>query len=179
MENSIHMKKMVCPGFSIDEDIIKENYDTMMEKRPKEMIHEALESGGSITQAKGHDQKFIVALMSSKVSLRNVGLFHMDLVVAKMKIKFSKEVGSTQFIQEVINGRNGKFFFNGGFVEGAEVRTHAPRTFFLKDHDHWRRVGARTREDNTYVEQFLNHFLNFIFFGKGVMIWTNIGRKAS
>jgi hypothetical protein len=25
MEDLIHMSKMVCPGFSIDEDIIKEN----------------------------------------------------------------------------------------------------------------------------------------------------------
>jgi hypothetical protein len=33
------------------------------------MIHEALEGGGGITQAKGHDQKLIVALMSSKGSL--------------------------------------------------------------------------------------------------------------
>jgi hypothetical protein len=62
------------------------------------MIHEALESGGSITQAKGHDQKLIVALMSSKGSLTNVYLFHTDLVVARTKIKFSKELGATQFI---------------------------------------------------------------------------------
>jgi hypothetical protein len=55
------------------------------------MIHEALESGGSITQAKRHDQNLIVALMSSKCSLRNVCLFHTYLVVARMKIKFSKD----------------------------------------------------------------------------------------
>jgi hypothetical protein len=72
MENLIHMSKMVCPCFSIDEDIIKENLDKMMEKRMKDMIHEALEGGGGITQTKGHDQKLIVALMSSKGSIRNV-----------------------------------------------------------------------------------------------------------
>jgi hypothetical protein len=55
----------------------------------------------------------------------------MDLVVTRMKIKFSKELGATQFIQEVINDRNEKFVFNGAFVEGAKVRTHAPRTLFL------------------------------------------------
>jgi hypothetical protein len=71
----------------------------MTEKRAKDMIHEALEGGGGITQAKGHDQKLIVALMSSKGSLRNVCLFHTDLVVATMKTKFSKELGATQFIQ--------------------------------------------------------------------------------
>jgi hypothetical protein len=29
----------------------------MTEKRTDDMIHEALEGGGGITQAKGHDQK--------------------------------------------------------------------------------------------------------------------------
>ena len=95
------------------------------------MIHEALEGGGGITQAKGHDQKFIVALMISKGSLGNVCLFHMYLVVARMKITFSKELGATQFIQEVINDRNEKFVFDGEFIESTKVRTHAPRPFFL------------------------------------------------
>ena len=110
----------------------------MTEKRTKDMIHEALESGWRIAQAKGHDQKLIVALMSSKGSLRNVCLFHTDMVVARTKIKFSKEMGATQFIQEVINDKNGEFVFDGKFVEGTEVRTHSPRTFFLQDHDHRR-----------------------------------------
>ena len=42
-----------------------------------------------------------------------------------------------------------------------------------------RRVGARTRADNACIKEFLDHFLNFIFLGKGVTIQTNIGRKAS
>jgi hypothetical protein len=41
----------------------------MIEKWTKDMIHEALESGGSITQAKGNNKKIIVALMSSKGNL--------------------------------------------------------------------------------------------------------------
>ena len=96
-----------------------------------------------------------------------------------MKIKFSKELGATQFIQVVINDMNGKFVFNGEFVEGEEVRTHVPRTLFIKDNDHRRRVGSHARVDNTWVEQFLNHFLNFIFWGKRVTIEMDIGRKDS
>jgi hypothetical protein len=151
----------------------------MIEKRMEDTVHEALEGGGGITQAKGHDQKLIVALTSSKGSLRNVYLFHMDLVVAITKIKFSKELCATQFIQEVINDRNVKFLFNGDFFECVEVRTHAPRTFFLQDNDHRRRVGAHTRADNSFVRQLLNCFLNSSFLGKGVAIGMNIGRKSS
>ena len=46
----------------------------MTEKRTEDMIHEALEGGGGITQAKGHDQKLIVALMSAKGRLGNLSL---------------------------------------------------------------------------------------------------------
>jgi hypothetical protein len=81
----------------------------MAEKRTKDMIHESLEGGGGITKAKGHDQKLVVDLMSSKGSLGNVFLFHTYLVVARTKINFSKELGATQFIQEYINDRNGKW----------------------------------------------------------------------
>jgi hypothetical protein len=50
-----------------------------------------------------------------------------------MKIKFSKEQGTTQFIQEVINERSGKFVFDGELVEGEEFMTHAPRDpYFLR-----------------------------------------------
>jgi len=95
------------------------------------MIHEALEGGGGITQAKGHDQKLIVALMSSKGSLGNICLFHTYLVVAQRKIQFSEELGTTQFIQEVINDRNGEFVFDGKFFEGTEVRhIHQEPSFF-------------------------------------------------
>jgi hypothetical protein len=70
----------------------------MTEKVMENMIHEALEGGGGITQAKGHDQKLIVALMSAKVRLGNVFHFHMYLVIARAKMKFSKELGAIQFI---------------------------------------------------------------------------------
>jgi hypothetical protein len=54
----------------------------MTEKGMEDIIHEALEGGGGITQEKVHDQKIIVALMSLKGHLGNVCLFHMYLVTA-------------------------------------------------------------------------------------------------
>jgi hypothetical protein len=121
----------------------------MTEKRTKDMIHEALEGGGGITQAKGHDQELIVTLMSSKGSLGDVNVLHTYLVVARTQIKFSEILSTTQLIQEIINDRNGKLVLDGEFIEGTKVRTHAPSTFFLKYHDHRRRIRVGTREDNT------------------------------
>jgi hypothetical protein len=47
------------------------------------MIHETLEGGGGITQAKGHDQELIVTLMSLKGSLGDVKILHTYLVVSR------------------------------------------------------------------------------------------------
>jgi hypothetical protein len=63
-----------------------------------------------------------------------------------MKIKFC----TTQFIQKVINDRNGKFVFDCKFVEGTKIKTRAPHNLFLEYHDYWRRIGVVTRRDNTY-----------------------------
>jgi hypothetical protein len=72
------------------------------------MVHETLESRWGITQAKGNDQELTEALMISKVCLGNSNLFHMYLVVPKTNIMFSKVLSTTQFIQKIINDRNGK-----------------------------------------------------------------------
>jgi hypothetical protein len=143
------------------------------------MIHEALEGGGGITQAKGHDQELIVTLMSLKGSLQHVSFLHMYLVVATTQIKFSEVLSTTQLIQEIINDKNGKLVLDGEFIEGTEFRTHAPSTFFLKYHDQRRRIRVGTGEDNTFLEKFLHYFLNFILLGKGMIIRENIGRKTS
>jgi hypothetical protein len=151
----------------------------MMEKRMEDMIHEALEGGGGITQAKGHDQKIIVNLMSSKGSLGYVIFLNMYLVVAKTRIKFSEALSTTQLIQDIINDRNGEIFLDGELIEGMKVGTHVPSTFFLKYHDHRGRIGVGTREDNTRLEKSLHYFLNFILLGKGVAMRVNIWKNVS
>jgi len=59
-----------------------------------------------------------------------------------------------------------------------KFRTHAPRSLFLKYHDHGIRIGASTRMDKNCGEKFLNNFLNLVFLGKGITIRSNIGRKV-
>jgi hypothetical protein len=130
------MGKMGLPSFAIDENIIKENQAKMTQERTKDMIHETLKSGGSIREAEWHNQELIVTLMSYECSLGNVFLLHMNLVVSRTDIKFGKILSTTQFIQKVINDKNGKFVFDCEFVEGAKIRTHAPSTFFLEYHDY-------------------------------------------
>jgi hypothetical protein len=151
----------------------------MTEKRMKDMIHEALEGGGGITQAKRHDRKHIVTLMSVKGSLGYVRFLHTYLVVSRVEIKFSEVLSTTHLIQEIINYKNGKIVLDGEFIEGIKFRTHAPSTFFLKYHDHRGRIRDGIGADNTHLKQFLHYFLNFIILGKGMTIRATIGMKTT
>jgi hypothetical protein len=110
----------------------------MMEKGRKTWFMRLWKVEGALHKPKDMIKKLIVALMSEKGSLGNVGLFHTYLVIDRAKIKFGKELGASQFIGEVNNDRNGKFVFDGQFVESTEVRTHSPRTLFLQYHDNRR-----------------------------------------
>ena len=92
------------------------------------MIHKTLESGRSITQSKGHYQEFTMTLMSVKCSFGNAFICHTDLGVAITSIQFGEALRTTQYIQEVINYRNGEFLFDCEFVKGTEITTHAPST---------------------------------------------------
>jgi hypothetical protein len=116
----------------------------MMKKMMEHMIHETLESGGSITQAKGHDQELTGTLIISKGSLGNVFFFH----------KFSKVLSTAQFIQEIINDKNGKLVFDGEFIEDTKVWTHAPSTFFPEYHDHETRIGVERSRGSNFAQKF-------------------------
>jgi hypothetical protein len=72
-----------------------------------------------------------MTFMCMKSSLRDVYLFHPDLVVARMKVKFSEKLGSINFIQNFINNMDMKFVLNRKLIVGLEIMTHVPSTFLL------------------------------------------------
>ena len=81
-----NMLEMSFPRLIVDEDVIKEDKEKVSKIRFHNFIHEALEGGRHITKSKRHNQKLIVAFMGAKSSLRNVFLFHPDLMVSQAKI---------------------------------------------------------------------------------------------
>jgi hypothetical protein len=107
-----------------------------MEERIKYIIHENLKSGGGITETKGHGQELIVTLMHVKYSLGNVFLFHTYLVVARMKVNFSKVLSPGEFSQKVMYDRNEKFVLDGKFVEDMKIKTHVSSAFIIEEHEY-------------------------------------------
>ena len=89
-QEQIYILKMCGPGATVDEDVIKENKDKFFEIWFEQVVHKALKSGGAIRKTKRHDQKLIMAFMSSESSLWNVSFFHANLVIGRAKVELSK-----------------------------------------------------------------------------------------
>ena len=92
LQEEVYMLKIFFLDEVVDENVINENNDKFPEIWFEQVIHHALKSGRGITETKWHDQEFIMAFMSSESSLWNVYFFHVILVIARAKVKLSKEL---------------------------------------------------------------------------------------
>ena len=75
------MLDMLSPCFTIDKDIIKEDHNQFSQVGPEYFIHQSLECGRSIREAKGHAQKLKMAIMCVKSCFRDVILMNPNLVI--------------------------------------------------------------------------------------------------
>lgn len=72
------------------------------------MVHNALKSRRSISQAKGHDLELIVALVCFECCFMLIGRQHPDLVISRSHVQLSEYFGASQLIQDFLNDRHGK-----------------------------------------------------------------------
>ena len=84
------MLEMLNPGFTIDEDIIEEDQNEVSQVGPKYFIHQCLERGRGICEAKWHHQKFIMAIMCAESCFRDIIRMDPNLVIPKMKTTWRK-----------------------------------------------------------------------------------------
>ena len=81
------MLEMLSPGFTIDEYIIKEDQNEVSQVGPKYFIHQFLERGRGICEAKWHDQKFIMAIMCAESCFRDIIRMDPNLVIPRTNIQ--------------------------------------------------------------------------------------------
>lgn len=76
------MLEMSLPSFTMDQYIIEEENKKILKIRSQNFIHGAFESTRSILESKRHNQKHMMAFVGAKIRIRNLGIFHEDLVGA-------------------------------------------------------------------------------------------------
>ena len=125
LQYKIQMLEMLCPCFTINEDIIKEDHNEVSQVGSESFIHQCLECGRSICEAKGHDQKLIVAIMCAEIHFRDIILMNPNLVIQKMKIQLGGKMSTMEIIQKLINNKNGKLILDCDVIKCSKFDVKA------------------------------------------------------
>ena len=111
------MLEMLNPCFTTNGDIIKKDQNEVLQVGPKYFIHQFLECGRSILEAKWNDQKLIVAIMCAKIHFRDIIFVNLNLVIPRMKI----QLGEKMSIMKVINNMNWKLILDCDMIKCSKV----------------------------------------------------------
>ena len=126
LQYKIQMLEMLNPGFTIDEDIIKEDHNEVSQEGLKYFIHQCLEHGRGICEAKWHDQKFIMAIMCAESYFRDIICMDPNLVMPRTKIQLGEKMSTMELIQNLINNRNWKLILDCDAIKCSKVDAEAP-----------------------------------------------------
>ena len=113
---------MLSACFNIDEDIIKEDRNEVPQVGTKYFIHQFLECGRSICEAKWHDQKFIVPIMCAESCFRDIILMNSNLVIPRMKIQLGEKIST----MKLINNRSWKLILDFDVIKCSKFNAEAP-----------------------------------------------------
>ena len=117
---------MLSPGFTIDENIIKEDQNEVLQVGSKYFIHQFLEHGRGICEAKWHEHKFIVAIMCAERCFRDIILTNPNLVIPRTKIQLGEKMSTMELIQKFINNENWKLILHCDVIKCLKVDAKAP-----------------------------------------------------
>ena len=126
LQYKIQMLEMLSPGFTIDEDIIKEDQNEVSQVGMEYFIHQGLECGRRIYESKWYDQKFIVTIMCAEIFFRDIILVNPNLVIPRMKIQLGEKMSTMELIQNLINNSNRKIILDCDVIKCSKFYAKAP-----------------------------------------------------
>jgi hypothetical protein len=170
---------MFLEGLGEDQDIVEVDDHESIQERPEEVVHEPLESAGSVAEAKGHDKALVVSVPCLESGLVNMVFEDFNLVVAAFEIDFRKEFGTTKAIEKVIDPRQGVSILDGLLVERSVVVADAQRAILLGNEQDRRCVRRRAGTDPSGFDFFLNKVAEGFEFLLGVPIERTVDRSRT
>ena len=104
-ENFLDMALVFFFGVGVDEYVIEVYQNTNIEQVTKDIIHEALESGGCIGESERQYMPFEGAIASPESCLPFITLLDSDQMIGMPEVDFQIDFGLVQAVKEVSNAR--------------------------------------------------------------------------
>ena len=137
------MSNIINQASTIYQYIIKIYYHKFTQVRSKDMVHEPHEGAWGVGEAKWHHKPLIQSMLGLEGGLPLITFFHPHLVIATLEINLWEDIGSTQFVQNVIQPWYGVAVLDCNVVDRPTIHTHAVGSIFLRHQQHWNRTWLK------------------------------------
>ena len=98
------------------EDVIKVNFDTLVQEQHKYLVHVLLEAWQSICKSESHNFHLIWPEQCHEHGLPLVPRLDLDLVIPRLQIELSEEFQSMKLIHHFVNARQWVTILNGDLI---------------------------------------------------------------
>src|SRR5207245_2304131 len=126
-EDFLDMSFVQLLVLGVDEDVVQIYDDTHIQEVCKDAINKPLESSRGVSEAEGHHQPLIGAIVHAEGGLPLIARGDADEVVGVVEIDLGIYFGFGRRVEEVGDERKGILIFLGDFVEAMVVYTEAER----------------------------------------------------
>ena len=171
MEDTFGAFLVSCSVGGEDEEVVHiDDEPSFSDHVSKGVVHESLESGGRVSEAKEHNGWFEEAFMSDEGGFPLVSVFDADVIVAPSNVEFGEDFGIPEFIDEVGDQGKGVSITNGMLVEVPVILAGAKSSVFLLYEEEGGGLGGVGRADFSGVKIFIEKFFGGKAFvgGEGV-----------
>ena len=114
-----------------NENVVEVDNNEVISHVTEDIIHEMLEGCGGIGHSEGHDQVFERAIAGAKGCFQFVPRGNADIVVARSKVEFGKNLGLLEAIEEIVDQRKWVSVLSGDAVQAPIIHTEAEGAVFL------------------------------------------------
>ena len=107
----------------------------------EEVIHEMLECGWRVGEAEEHNGGFKEAFMGDKGGFPLVAIFDVDIVIAPTDVKFGKQFGIFELINEVRDKGERVSISNSVFIQISVILVGTEASILFFDKEEWECLG--------------------------------------
>ena len=126
----------------VDEKVVHvDNEPSFGNQIAEGVVHETLEGGRGVGEAKEHYGGFEEAFVSDEGGFPLVSVLDSYIVISPPNIEFGEDLSISEFIYEVGDERKGVGVVDGVFVDVAIVLAGAESSVFLFDKEKGRSLG--------------------------------------
>ena len=133
LEDFPYMTPMVFRVVGVNEDIVEVNDYQDVEKVLKDVVHETLESGGSVRKSEGHYEPFEGSVFCAERGFPLVAFRDADQMVSVSEVNFCIDTSFTGTVEEIGNERKRIAILFRDSVQGSEIDAESKGSVFLLD----------------------------------------------